>query len=172
MCDRCNRVLISKAGLKKHMERCQEVQVAPKEIEVCQNGPDCCYLREDRCRYRHDQTREKPWIIIQNRRQGRKSHVNQHQARSHQQSKQQKKPINPQHHNKNQHGPKQHGRHGQTKDVCRNGPSCIFLKHNKSNFFHKQSEQRRPMTSNQNKRCFKERYFLKHSKTVQVWKQM
>ena len=61
MCEKCNRKLISKAGLAKHMERCKgEEQPAsnqkPKQQqfkENCINGPKCRFWKENRCLFVH-----------------------------------------------------------------------------------------------------------------------
>ena len=57
MCEICNCELISKAGLKKHMERCKRDQQPnsskkhpnQQSKEKCTNGPKCRFFKENRC---------------------------------------------------------------------------------------------------------------------------
>ena len=67
MCEKCNRELISKAGLEKHMERCQVEERPAKNNktkqqpskEKCTNGPKCRFLKEDRCLFAHNERNQK-----------------------------------------------------------------------------------------------------------------
>ena len=104
--------------------------------EKCHNGLNWRYQKENRCNFEHGNSGEDDWKKVQHRRQGR-----QHKQPNHQ-KQQQKKIQQPVLH-------RQTLQNEQTKDECRNGPSCIFLKHNKCNFFHQHSGQRRPSSSQQ-----------------------
>ena len=71
LCDKCNRELISKAGLKKHMDRCNgDERPAKKNQEECWNGAQCKFRKQNRCSYFHsEQPRsEEPWQTAQRRR--------------------------------------------------------------------------------------------------------
>ena len=69
MCDKCNQELISKAGLKKHMERYKgdvDERLAsshkPKQQQSkdkCTNGPKCRFLKEKRCLFVHKEQNKK-----------------------------------------------------------------------------------------------------------------
>ena len=71
MCEKCNRELISKAGLKKHMERCkgdERPSTGPassnkskqqQSKEKCTNGPKCRFLKENRCLFGHKEHNNK-----------------------------------------------------------------------------------------------------------------
>ena len=62
MCNKCNIELISRAGLKRHIEKCQKSQSSKKNMgDACTNGPDCRFLRENRCLYDHDEANNQPW---------------------------------------------------------------------------------------------------------------
>ena len=151
MCDKCNRELISKLGLKKHMERCQGDANEQKKKEPCNNGPDCRFLKENRCNFEHKQAQEKPWKKIQHKRQGRKqpqSNSKKPQERHYQQSKQQPRQHQQVKHHQSSSFPKSHE---QAKHVCRNGPQCIYLKHNRCNYFHEEPRQRRQSPGNHTK---------------------
>ena len=64
---KCNRELISKAGLKKHMERCtggetpvsSHKQKQQPSKEKCTNGPKCKFLKEKRCLFVHKEQNNK-----------------------------------------------------------------------------------------------------------------
>ena len=131
MCDICNSELISKAGLKKHMEKCKKDKNERKE--KCKNGQSCQYHKENRCNFEHDKTGEETWTKVQHKRQGRQQKQSSNQKQQQQQKPRQKTP---------------HNEH--IKDECRNGPSCIFLKHNRCNYGHKQSRHDRQGFSKQN----------------------
>ena len=67
MCEKCNRELISKAGLEKHKERCNGFEMPasthkPKQKqsdEKCTNGPKCRFLKEKRCLFSHKEHNNK-----------------------------------------------------------------------------------------------------------------
>ena len=136
MCDNCNRELISKAGLTKHIEKCHGDK--PSQSEHGKNGPNCRFLKAKRCLFRHDQRQEEPWTLIQQKRQRRqvqapsqhKKFQQQHRQAKHQQQRQS----------------------AQQKSVCRNGPGCIFLKHNRCNFKHIENRQEARTTADKQSR--------------------
>ena len=67
MCEKCNCELISKAGLKKHMERCKGDQQPnsskkpqnQQSKEKCTNGPKCRFFKENRCLFFHKEQHSK-----------------------------------------------------------------------------------------------------------------
>ena len=65
MCEKCNRELITKAGLEKHMERCKGEErpagsnKTKQSKEKCTNGPKCRYLKENRCLFAHNEQTKK-----------------------------------------------------------------------------------------------------------------
>ena len=61
ICDNCNIDLVSKAGLKKHIEKCQAKSTESSSEEACTNGPDCKFLKQNRCLYYHDVRNKQPW---------------------------------------------------------------------------------------------------------------
>ena len=78
MCEKCNRELISKAGLKKQLEKCTGGNTPvsshkPKQQqskEKCTNGPKCKFLKENRCLFVHKEQnnrhsgKEHSWKIM------------------------------------------------------------------------------------------------------------
>ena len=48
-CEMCEREVISKAVLKKHIMSCK----GKKEKALCRNGDKCRYLKADRCMFEH-----------------------------------------------------------------------------------------------------------------------
>ena len=77
ICEKCNIELISKAGLKKHTEKCKAKSTNKtssnrvESAEACHNGPDCRFLKQNRCLYHHDEPSGEPWQRVQPRRKGR-----------------------------------------------------------------------------------------------------
>jgi hypothetical protein len=131
MCYKCNRELITKAGLEKHMERCQGTEKtgsANKQKEACKNGQHCKYLKENRCSYLHEEHNTQPWKKVQSRRQGRKlqHHQEERQGPPRRQQVQQELPRRPQFRQ-------------QQQEACRNGTRCSYHKENRCNFFHPSS---------------------------------
>ena len=106
---------------EKHITSSKSSSVSsnkPNRKIRCKNGPSCRYLKEDRCTFLHDKPSEQPWQKLQPRKQ--KPQQNVHSGRQTQQG-------------------------AQPKSVCRNGPSCMFLKYNKCNYDHSESRhQYRP----------------------------
>ena len=135
-----------------------------KEVstEPCANGPDCRFLRQNRCLYEHKEPSDQPWERVQPRRQGRKQNQTrqqphprqQHQPRqqqqqgqSHQQLPRQQLPRQqiprqqlPRQQYPRQQLPRQHLPRQQLQE-CRNGPGCIFWKHDRCNFSHSGARQ-------------------------------
>ena len=76
LCEKCNRELISKAGLEKHMERCKgEEQPTsnkkPKQQqskEKCTNGQKCRFLKENRCLFVHKEHKQSKHVEKEPRR--------------------------------------------------------------------------------------------------------
>ena len=141
MCEYCNMELVSKAGLIKHMEKCKKKQKVGRAKDKCTNGPKCKYHKENRCSFEHDTEGEQPWKVVKHRVNGKPQNIHHKQQHSSNQQNQNKQHI-PKHQQKT-------GRYDQAKDECRNGPSCIFLKHNKCRFSHKETRQDRSSTSQQ-----------------------
>ena len=160
MCDKCNRELISRAGLEKHRKRCQGEQDKSmnrpfnKEVstEPCANGPDCRFLRQNRCLYNHEEPNDQPWERVQPRRQGRKQNQakQQHHPRQQHQPRQQQQQFQGQQQLPRQQLPRQQlplqqlprqqlprqQLPRQRLQECRNGRWCIFWKHDRCNFSH------------------------------------
>ena len=147
MCDGCNYELISKAGLEKHRKRCQGGQAKEDYNEACTNGPNCRFLRQNRCLYNHEETNDQPWEKVQHRRQGRKqTQAVQQQVQSRQQLPRQqvqsRQPLPRQQQvQSRQQLPRQEVQSRQQlprqKDMeCRNGSGCIYWKHDRCNFLH------------------------------------
>ena len=113
------------------MERCKKEKHEGKE--KCNNGPNCQYHKENRCNYAHDKTGEEAWTKVQYKRQPKQPSHNKQQPKEHHQQRLHQKTPN----------------HERSKDECRNEPSCIFLKHNKCNFVHKQPRQGRQGSNKQ-----------------------
>ena len=67
MCDKCDRELITKAGLEKHRERCKgdarpsssNKSKQKQSKEKCINGPKCKFLKENRCLFVHIEENKK-----------------------------------------------------------------------------------------------------------------
>ena len=79
ICNKCNRELISKTGLNKHMERCKrEERDATKAQVECWNGTQCKFFRYNKCSYFHPQKSrsEEPWQTV-DRRRPKQSHSDQ-----------------------------------------------------------------------------------------------
>jgi hypothetical protein len=142
ICDNCNIELVSKAGLKKHMEKCQAMSTKSssnmaESEEACTNGPDCKFLKQNRCLYNHDEPNKQPWQRVQRRRQGRqegrKEGRQQRQPREQVQPQQQppRKQVQ-----SRQQPPRQRVQSRQEDQECRNGPSCIYWKYDRCNFLH------------------------------------
>ena len=53
-CNKCEREVISKAALKKHMSGCQ----GKKQREACRNGESCRYHKANRCLFFHPSKRQ------------------------------------------------------------------------------------------------------------------
>ena len=127
ICENCNIELVSKAGLKKHVEKCQakvtkSSSKRAESEEPCTNGPECRFLKQNRCLYYHDEPNEEPWQRAQPRRHDRHS-------RQQVQSKQQQ--VQPR-----QQPPRHRVQSSQQDKKCKNGPGCIYWKHDKCNFLH------------------------------------
>ena len=140
MCDECNIELISRARLKRHMEKCKKSR-SSKEApsEACTNGPDCRFLKENRCLYGHDEPNNQPWQKVQQRRQGRRQQSRQQQQpRRQQQPQQQQQPR--QQLQARQQLPRRQAPRQQLQE-CKNGPGCIYWKHDRCNFSHSGSKQ-------------------------------
>ena len=74
MCDNCNRELISKAGLTKHIEKChgdKPSQSGSSYNDPCKIGPNCRFLKAQHLLYKHEQLQDEPWKTVQPRRQRR-----------------------------------------------------------------------------------------------------
>ena len=67
ICRHCNIELISKAGLKKHIEKCNtESPFTGEESNIaCTNGPECKFFRQGRCLYYHEEENDQPWERVQ-----------------------------------------------------------------------------------------------------------
>ena len=79
----------------------------------------------NKCLFKHSKLQDEPWKTVQQRRQRRQAQVPSQQKQfkqTHIQAKHQQ--------------PRQSV---QPKSVCRNGPGCIFQKHNKCKFSHSES---------------------------------
>ena len=138
MCEKCNIELVSKAGLKRHTEKCQAKSTSSPgnpvdSTEECTNGPECRFFRQNRCLYYHDEPSEEPWQRVQPRRQGR-------QGRQQTQTRQQVHPRQ-QLQSRRQLPAQQRARTReelprQQLQECRNGQGCIYWKHDRCNFSH------------------------------------
>ena len=110
----------------KHFNRKKSKPKQDEELEECQNGPSCKWLKQNRCMFEHtEQPVEQPWKVVKSRRQKQQPRQlpRQHQQKEHprqQQNKQIKK---------------------QSLDACRNGPSCKFHKDNRCMFSHETKRQ-------------------------------
>ena len=158
MCNKCNRELVSKAGLAKHIERCKGEENLEEEYnEACTNGPDCKFKRQNRCLYRHDESDEQPWQKVQSRRQG-KQQARQQQPRQQVQSRQQQpgqqgllRQQQPrQQVQSRQKLPRQQVQSRQ-QDECRNGLGCIYWKYNRCHFTHSGPRPRHSVDSRQSR---------------------
>ena len=164
ICEHCNIELVSKAGLKKHVEKCQTKSSNREEYnEACTNGPDCRFLKQNRCLYNHDEHNDQPWQRAQHRRQGRQEKRQQRQQQVQQRKQvhprqqvqqrqqlqpreqvQSRQPVQPrqqvhQRQQVQQRQPNQQRQQDQSRqqDIkCRNGSGCIFWKHDRCNFLH------------------------------------
>ena len=76
-CNKCERVVISKAALKKHMPGCQGV----KQREACRNGESCRYHKANRCLFFHPNKRQNQETSRPHRRPIPESQNIQHQRR-------------------------------------------------------------------------------------------
>ena len=163
MCETCNIELISRAGLKRHTEKCQKKSSDSNTAfsEACTNGPDCRYFKEDRCHYQHDEPNNQPWERVQHRRQGRQNQrrqpfrQQQPQARQHSPRQHSSRQHSSRQHSPCQNSPRQNSPRQQLPrqklprqqlprqqlQECRNGPECIFWKHDRCNFAHSGSRQ-------------------------------
>ena len=74
ICEKCERSVISKANLKKHIKSCK----GKKKIPECHNGDQCRWFKNDKCKFTHLNQRPK------------------HQARQNQQPRQKSQPRNEQ----------------------------------------------------------------------------
>ena len=140
MCEICNIELVSRAGLKRHTEKCQKKSSEDKEDfnEACTNGPDCRYLKENRCHYKHDKTNDQPWERVQHRRQGREH--NKQQKRKQSPWRQSPRQQSPRQQSPRQQPPRRQPFRQQLQE-CQNGPGCIYWKHDRCNFSHPGSRQ-------------------------------
>ena len=152
MCNKCDRELISKAGLKKHRERCQGVDgqdvqalIVDSQLDECRNGPSCWFLKHNKCSFQHDEPKEMPWKKVQPMR-----HSRQH---GYQQKQEQQQHVQPkQQGQKQQHQPQQQPRKQQPKQrhtrsesiICKNGPRCRFLRDDKCLFLHEKQQHQQP----------------------------
>ena len=166
ICETCNIELVSRAGLKKHMEKCKANSEEHKED--CLNGPDCKFLKQSRCSYNHDKPNAQPWQRVQNRRRGRQQGGRQG-GQPGEQQKQFREQVRPQQEvQPRQQRPRQQAQSGQQlprqqvqsrqqvprprqqvqssqKDIeCRNGLGCYYWKHDRCHFYH---SGRRPLSS-------------------------
>ena len=148
MCEKCNIELVSRAGLKGHTEKCQKKSYSTNEAlnEKCANGPDCRYFKEDRCHYQHDEPNDQPWERVQHRRQGRqKNQKRQPQARQHSPRQQPPRHLPSRQQSPREQSPRQQSHRQQSPrqqlQECRNGPGCIYWKHDRCNFAHSGSRQ-------------------------------
>ena len=173
ICDTCNIELVSKAGLKKHMEKCNDNSRKSKASreepkEDCLNGPDCRFLKQNRCLYNHNEPNGQPWQRVQGRRQGRQQGRQQKQTReqvqprqqvqSRQQAPRQQAPrqqaprqqvqsrqnVPRQQVKPRQQAPRQQVQSRQKDIECRNGPGCYYWKYNRCHFLH---SGRRPLST-------------------------
>ena len=149
ICEKCNIELISKAGLKKHIEKCQAKSTSKSSSnradseEACTNGPDCRFLKQNRCLYHHDEPSKEPWQRVQPRRKGRQQ-KRQLQSRQQVQSRQQPplQQVQPRQEPPRQRvqpreqPPRHHVQSHQQDEECRNGPGCIYWKYDRCNFLH------------------------------------
>ena len=75
-CNKCERDIISKAALKKHMPNCQ----GKKQREACKNGDSCRWFKANRCLFVHSSrsrqanTNQNQRPIIDQRQVRQKSH--------------------------------------------------------------------------------------------------
>ena len=155
MCEKCNRELISKVGLKKHIEKCKGENMTAtkpkqkKSTEKCFNGPSCVFLKRDGCRYVHDkQDTEQPWTKVQ---RGKKQRAPLPQGRPDQQlscdqcKKMFKGKEEKRRHVCTKHQSKQQEQEEKRKNTeCRRGSSCFRLANNTCWFKHSELLNKSP----------------------------
>ena len=141
-CILCEHTVESEAELTKHYEEKHITRKPnksndpqPGRKKKCQNGPNCRYLKGNRCSYQHDEP---------NRNQPRKEPPSKQQRREEPRSEQPWQEVQPRRHHKELRQDRQlpvRTGSAQKLSACRNGPSCKFLRDNRCSFYHSQARE-------------------------------
>ena len=141
-CIYCEHTVESEAELTKHYEekhitkKHNKTKYSQQDAQTkCRNGPNCRYLKDNRCNYQHDEPK---------RNQQRREPSSKHQSGEEKRREQPWQAVQPRrHHKESRQGTQLPGRIGgaQNLNACRNGPSCKFLRDNRCSFYHSQARE-------------------------------
>ena len=122
-CNKCERDIVSKAALNRHVKSCK----GKKQTDMCRNGDNCSWYRYNKCKFVHlnHKKNQQPKQQHQNkqRQQQQPPHPWQQQTRQlprqqHQRQQQQPKPIQPQQFRRQQ--PRHSHQHPQDWQIVQN----------------------------------------------------
>ena len=148
-CDKCERDIVSKAFLKKHVKTCK----GKKQTEKCRNGNTCSWLRNGRCKFFHPNQKQYQQPKQRQQQQMNKNLQQVHHFPRYQQPRQQQqqRKTHPQKMKRHQPSQQQQTEEWQTvqnrrtKD-CKWGSDCFRWRNGTYRFNHNQESTMLPQT--------------------------